>query len=353
MNETLNQIGRLFQLEGQPVAYQSVAGGRINATYRVEFHQTDGRVRRYIFQRINTEVFPDPATVMRNIAQVTDHIRTHSPQERTLCFHHTASGEGFVRTADGACWRVMDDIDSAPLFAADSVELAAAVGSAFGRFQYLLADFDATRLSETIAAFHDTPKRIRTLFVHADEDPLGRAGNIGQELAYIRAVSEKASALCVRYAQGGIPCRVTHNDTKAANVLFERDTRTPVVIDLDTVMAGMAVYDFGDGARSVAQTDGRMDSVKFCAYTKGFLSGAAGCLTREETGAFVLGTFSVTVELAVRYLDDYLTGDYYFAPHSSTHNLARARSLITLAQDIAEQEAALTQIVHAAEMACL
>lgn len=348
MNETLYQIGRLFQLNGQPVSYESVAGGRINATYRVEFCQTDGRVQTYIFQKINTEVFSDPAAVMRNIERVTAHIRARYPQEKTLRFHHTADGRHLVTDSDGVCWRVMDYIDSASFFASDSIELAAAVGAAFGRFQRMLSDFDAALLCETLPAFHDTPKRIQTLFAHADEDLLGRTGKIGPELGYIRSVSEKASLLCVKYAQGGLPCRVTHNDTKAANVLFERKTGMPVVIDLDTVMAGMVMYDFGDGVRSVAQTDGRIDCAKFRAYTEGFLAGAAGCLTYEETDAFVLGAFSVTVELAVRYLDDYLTGDRYFAPHSSAHNLERARSLIALAMDIAEQEAALTAIVRAA-----
>lgn len=345
MYEKLSEIGRLFGISGQLVSFDAPIGGKINGTYRVVYQNNDG-VRQYIIQSINTSVFTRPEEMMRNIERVTAHIRARYPQEKTLRFHHTADGRHLVTDSDGVCWRVMDYIEHESGASTDHPEAISAVGAAFGRFQRMLSDFDADALYETIPHFHDTERRLDTLFCHIQEDSCNRVRSVQQEIAYITSVRDTAGALSRQYRRGAFPRRVTHNDTKAANLLFERGTGKPVVIDLDTVMAGMAVYDFGDGIRSLARAaDGTVDMEKFRAFSIGYLGETGDFLTQNELDSLVSGVFSVTVELAVRYLDDYLTGDCYFAPHDPVQNLSRFRDLIFFAQDISRRKGELTEIV--------
>ncbi|MBR4201875.1 MAG: aminoglycoside phosphotransferase family protein [Oscillospiraceae bacterium] len=356
MLDTIKKIGETFRLPGEPDSYDVITNGNINATYRVTYRNPDGSRKNYIFQRINTTVFSNPVQIMQNIDLVTTHIRTKYPNERTLHFHHTAEGKNYISAGENAFWRVMNWVDSITFDTCDDLSVIEATGAAFGRFQNQLSDFDGAKLFETIPDFHNTKKRLDTLFAHVAEDPCGRVSTVQDEIAYIESVREKAGALSVRYANGEFPVRVTHNDTKSNNVLFDRETKMPiVVIDLDTVMPGMAMYDFGDAVRFIANTAAEdepdlqrvsFDTAKFRAFCKGFIGEVVSGLTQPEIDSLVLASFSITIELASRFLDDYITGDKYFKVNYPEHNLVRTRCQLALAKDILRKQDALEQIVR-------
>jgi Ser/Thr protein kinase RdoA (MazF antagonist) len=245
---------------------------------------------------------------------------------------------------DGGFWRVMNYIDSVTANLCDNLDVIRNTGRAFGDFQMQLVDFDGKKLVETIPDFHNTEKRLQTLFSNASADSLDRVKDAKDELEYITSVYDKACSLCRRYYRGDFPIRVTHNDTKSNNVLFDKDTFEPIVIiDLDTVMPGMAMYDFGDAVRFIANTANEdesnlskvsFDTVKFRAFCEGYISQVKNALTKDELDCLVLGAFSITIELASRFLDDYLTGDSYFKIDYPNHNLIRAKCQLHLAKDI-------------------
>ncbi|HBE15872.1 MAG TPA: mucin desulfatase [Ruminococcaceae bacterium] len=356
MQETIAKIGAEFRLPGTLQSFDTITNGNINATFRVTYRNDDGSTKSYIFQRVNTAVFSDPVKIMQNIDLVTSHIRAKCPGETALHFHHTKDGKNYVFTDNNAFWRVMNHVDSITFDTCDDLSVIEATGAAFGRFQNQLADFDGSQLYETIPDFHNTKKRLDTLFSHVAEDPCGRAAEAQAEIAFIESVREEAGALSVQYANGAFPVRVTHNDTKSNNVLFDRETKRPiVVIDLDTVMPGMAMYDFGDAVRFIANTAAEdepelsrvsFDTEKFRAFCKGFIGEVARGLTQPELDSLVLAAFSITVELASRFLDDYLTGDKYFKINYPAHNLVRTRCQLALAKDILAKREALEQIVR-------
>ncbi|MCQ2417399.1 MAG: aminoglycoside phosphotransferase family protein [Oscillospiraceae bacterium] len=355
MQETIQKIGKAFRLPGEMSAYTTITNGNINTTYRVTYRNEDGSEKSYIFQRINTVVFHNPIQIMQNIDLVTTHIRSKCPNERTLHFHHTSEGKNYLFTDDDAFWRVMNWVDSITFDTCTDLAVIEATGAAFGKFQNQLSDFDGSKLFETIPDFHNTKKRLDTLFAHVAEDPCQRVADVKAEIDYLASVRELAGSLSVRYAEGAFPVRVTHNDTKSNNVLFDKETKMPiVVIDLDTVMPGMAMYDFGDAVRFIANTAAEdeadlslvsFDTEKFAAFCKGFLGEVGRSLTQAEIDSLVLASFSITIELASRFLDDYITGDKYFKVLYPEHNLVRTRCQLTLAKDIAAKQAQLEEIV--------
>ncbi len=356
MHDIIKKIGEAFRLPGTLDSYETITNGNINATYRVTYRNDDGSLKPYIFQRVNTAVFKNPVQIMQNIDLVTTHIRKKYPNERTLHFHHTADGRNYFFAEENAFWRVMNCVDSITFDTCDDLSVIEATGKAFGHFQNQLADFDGAQLFETIPDFHNTAKRLDTLFAHIAEDPCGRVQSVLDEIEYIASVRWQAGLLSQRYTKGAFPVRVTHNDTKSNNVLFDRETRMPIlVIDLDTVMPGMAMYDFGDAVRFIASTaaedesdTGRVffDTAKFRAFCKGFIGEVANGLTQPEIDSLVTAAFSVTVELASRFLDDYITGDQYFRISYPQHNLVRTRCQLTLAKDIMRKRAELEWIVR-------
>ena len=356
MLETIKNIGKQFRLRGEVETVETITNGNINATYCVTYQQPDGKEKSYIFQRINTTVFANPVQIMQNIDLVTSHISAKSPDAVNLHFHHTADGKNYVFANENEFWRVMNHVDSITFNTCDDPAVIEATGKAFGHFQNQLADFDGARLFETIPDFHNTKKRLDTLFSHIEEDPCGRVAEVQPEIAYLTSVRKQAAELSVRFAEGKLPVRVTHNDTKSNNVLFDRKTKMPlVVIDLDTVMPGMAMYDFGDAVRFIANTAAEdepdlakvsFDTEKFRAFCKGFLGEVRNSLTAEEINALVLASFSITIELASRFLDDYLTGDKYFKTNYPEHNLVRTRCQLALAKDIMNKKDTLEQIVR-------
>lgn len=356
MFEKIKEIGTAFRLTGELDSYDVITNGNINATYRVTYRRDDGSAKSYIFQRINTVVFSNPVQIMHNIDLVTTHIREKYPDDVSLHFHHTADGKNYLFDDENAFWRVMNWVDSVTFDTCEDLSVIAATGAAFGRFQNQLSDFDGAQLYETIPDFHNTKKRLDTLFSHVAEDPCGRVEGVREEIAYLASVREQTGALSVRYANGEFPVRVTHNDTKSNNVLFDRETKMPiVVIDLDTVMPGMAMYDFGDAVRFIANTAAEdepdtarvsLDTEKFRAFCRGFIGEVVSGLTQAEIDSLVLAAFSITVELASRFLDDYITGDTYFKINYPEHNLVRTRCQLALAKDIARKRDALEEIVR-------
>ncbi|MBR3805810.1 MAG: aminoglycoside phosphotransferase family protein [Clostridia bacterium] len=356
MTEILKYVGKQFRLAGELESYESIKNGNINVTYKVSYRRADGSLKSYIFQKINTRVFKKPADIMRNIDLVTTHIRKKYTEIPTLHFHHTTSGENYLYDGDGSFWRVMNYIDSITFNSCDDLEVVRNTGLAFGRFQMQLADFDGSQLYETIPNFHNTRMRIDALLENAEKDPVGRVSEVREDLEYIASVREKAIELSEKFYNGTIPVRVTHNDTKCNNVLFDRVTKLPIIIiDLDTVMPGMSMYDFGDAARFIANTgvedEEDLNKVSFSieafrALAEGYIGELAGHVTDEEILSLPLATFSITVELASRFLDDYITGDTYFKTLYPKHNLVRTRCQLRLAQSIMEQYDDLCRIVN-------
>lgn len=355
MYNTLKKIGEKFRLCGALYSYELITMGNINSTYKVTYTNEDEALKSYLFQKVNTNVFKSPVEIMENIDRVTEYIRKKFPEQTTLHYHHTDDGLNYYVCDDDSFWRVVNYVDSVTFDSSEDLRVIEATGKAFGQFQMQLKDFDGSVLHETIPDFHNTEKRLDTLFKHAGEDPLGRVNEVKSELSYISSVREKASELSIRFARGEIPKRVTHNDTKCNNVLFDRVTKEPVVvIDLDTIMPGMSMYDFADSVRFIANTAMEdepdlsrvfFDTSKFRAYANGFIGETKSVLLPIETENLVKATFSVTIELASRFMDDYITGDKYFRCAYPKHNLVRARCQLQLAKDIERKWDELSWII--------
>lgn len=346
LERKLKCIGDIFRLEGNLYSVSVLTSGNVNSTYKIGYRRADGTVKSYITQRINPYVFRFPEEVMRNIELVTSHIRNKlDPQQVALHFHHTADRKNYyIDEEDGSFWRLYTFIPAASYNTCDNLEVLRNAGEAFGRFQMQLSDFDASLLFETIPDFHNTPKRLATFFAHVEEDPCGRAREIASEFEKLRAYSDMASELYGQYAAGLLPLRVTHNDTKINNVLFDLQTKRPLtVIDLDTVMPGLAMYDFGDAVRFAASTAAEdeadlsvvaFDLNKYRAFAEGFIAPTRHSLTARELDCMALGAITITAELASRFLDDYLLGDKYFKVNYEGHNLVRARCQLHLLDDM-------------------
>ncbi len=351
VREKLQFICKAFRLKGDVIIYRRIPNGHINEAYYAALY--DGKeVRQFLVQKVNWFVFKDPITMMHNIDLITQHIMSKErtlERRRRLHFHHTAEGNNYLILGDGEereFWRVYNFVENSVCFETSegNPEVLRESGVAFGKFMRQLQDFDASQLVESIPHFHDTVFRMNTFFDIVDEDPAGRVEKVEEEIAFIRANREFAGTLCRQIEAGELPMRVTHNDTKTNNVLFDRDTMDPlVVIDLDTCMPGLACYDFGDTIRFAACTGEedekdtekmKLDLSLFRAYTEGYLSQTADILTEKEIESLATGAAVITLELASRFLGDYLTGDKYFRIDYPEHNLVRARAQLALYKDM-------------------
>ena len=340
MNEHELAILRQFCLDAEPASCTPYGCGHINRTYLVA---TAGG-RCYILQKINHHTFRDVAGLMENIELVTEHLRRKSPDPRSvLTLIRTKDGKSYLEADDGY-WRVFRFVEDSiclqqPESDADFYE--SAVG--FGTFQQLLSDFPAEKLHETIPNFHNTPDRYRAFHETLTRDPMHRAAQVQPEIEFALARQAEMAALQNALDAGELPLRVTHNDTKLNNVLFDAKTRRALcIIDLDTVMPGSALYDYGDSIRFGAATapEDEPDLSKmginlelFRVYTEGYLT-ACRSLTEKETELLPLGAKIITLELAVRFLTDYLDGDRYFKTAYPEHNLVRTRAQLKLVADM-------------------
>lgn len=351
MLEKFSEIGKLFKLKGHITDYVQLTDGNINKTFRV-FYVNNGKKKSYIFQQVNIYVFKDPIGVMKNIDYVTTYIREEFPDQLSLHYHHTIYGDNYI-IYNGEFWRIMSDFDSITLNICESYREIRHIGEAFGEFQRKLVNFDVSCLVESIKDFHNTKARIDKLLSDAGDTKM-------PELDYIRSVQEKASKISVMYSEGKLPSRPCHNDTKANNVLLHKITHRPlVIIDLDTLMPGTGLYDFADGARFICSTANEdekdlskveIDLKKFKSFSNGFISKISDVWEPSEIENIVLSLFSVTIELASRFLDDYLLGNVYFKINYPEHNLVRARCQIKLAQSIESNwpklQAIIDKITH-------
>jgi len=315
----------------------------------------DGKAKSYVVQSVNTYVFKEPIKVMDNIDKVTEYIHAKAPERTTLHFHHTEDRANYVFD-DNGFWRLFNYIPSCTYNVCDDLEVVRNAGKAFGDFQMLLSDFDAAQLNVTIADFHNTRKRYEKLIADAEMDPCGKVAEVRPELDWLLSVQDKACALTDMHARGELPLRVTHNDTKINNVLFDRESSDAiVVIDLDTVMPGLVGHDFGDAIRFAAnfveedspqaeRAGVNMDI--FRAFAEGFLKPTAATLTQNEIDTLALSSFVLACELATRFLDDYILGSPYFKTNYPEHNLVRTRCQIALARDMLNRLDEMEQIVQ-------
>ena len=357
MNEIF-EIAEQFDIPGRIVSVEECRAGHINSTYFITV--SDGT--KYVLQRINTAVFKDPDGLMDNIFAVTGHLRKKlagkglDPERGTLRFIPAKNGRKYCRTESGAfrVYRFIDRVVS--LQSAETPDTLRSVGVAFGGFAMMLADFDASTLSETIPHFHDTESRLKDLLDSVAADPIGRAKEVEKEIGFVLERKDYCSYIVSRLRSGELPLRVTHNDTKLNNILLDEKTLAPVcVIDLDTVMPGSVLYDFGDAVRFAASTDAedsddyenvRLDEDKFSALAKGFYEGFDGTISPAELSAFPLGALIITLETGMRFLKDYIDGDVYFRTAYPGHNLVRARNQFALVSDIQSKLARLSEAVE-------
>ena len=358
LEKKLTTVGQNFRLQGDLYSFTVLTDGNINSTYRMDYRLPDGKVKSYIAQQINSYVFRHPAEIMKNIDLVTTHIRAKTQEPNaSLHFHHTADGKNYyMDEADSSFWRLYTFIPAFSLRVSASLDIMKNAGEAFGEFQMQLSDFDASQLFETIPDFHNTKKRLDTFFVHVEEDPLGRAAGLCEEIGYLREMYPIACQLTELLENGEIPLRVTHNDTKINNVLFDPVThKSLTVIDLDTVMPGLAMHDFGDAVRFGASTAAEdeadlslvaFDLEKYRAFAEGFIGRTREALTKKELDTMALGALTITIELASRFLDDYLLGDKYFSVNYEGHNLVRARCQLHLAKDMQRKYQEMCAIVE-------
>lgn len=355
MQDKLREVCACFRIEGNLEQWEELKVGNINKTFKVTYARENGLKKTYIVQKVNTFVFKNPEEVMENIDRVTRHLRMEDPGSVALHYHHTRDGKNFIRDGE-AIWRLFNFVPSISYSNSRDEEVVRNAGYAFGAFQEKMSRFDASLLHETIPDFHNTQKRFEAMEKAVTENKAGRLGEVQEEVAYLRSVKAQACTLCRMQQEGALPLRVTHNDTKVNNVLFDpRDKKALVVIDLDTVMPGLAGNDFGDAIRSITNTAAEdekdlslvsCDLNLFRAFAEGFLAPTAKGFTQAETDTFALSSFALTVELALRFLTDYLQGDPYFYCAYEGHNLVRTRNQIALAKDMWNKMEDMNDIIH-------
>ena len=359
--EKLAYICSQFRIPGEILVYRWIPSGHINEAYYAAIY--DGKeIYQLLIQRVNTYVFRDPVGMMDNIDRITEHIRSQEramEKRRRLHFRHTAERKNYLVLKDGVAaderdvdfqdpsvefWRVYNFIEYSTSYetAGGNPDVLKMSGKAFGKFLRQLQDFDAYSLMESIPHFHDTRYRLDAFFRAVAEDPMGRAKDAAKEIETIRANRSFGCTLCEQIDRGELPIRVTHNDTKTNNILFDKDTLDPlVIIDLDTCMPGLACYDFGDTIRFAActaqedQPEGmELDLDLMRAYTEGYMSQVKDFLTEAEIASLPVGTAVITLELASRFLMDYLVGDKYFRIDYPEQNLRRAQAQLALFADM-------------------
>ncbi len=341
-----------FQTEGSPVECQAFGHGHINNTFCV----TTDTGAKYVLQRINKYVFKNPIRVMANTSSVTNYLRERVEDPRmTLHFIPAKDGRYFHKGCDGEFWRMYDFVGGFTLDMPESDEDFYQSALAFGRFQELLSDYPADTLYEIIPNFHNTIDRYVQFKESVESDLVGRAAEVREDIEFLLQREDRGGILQKMLTAGILPLRVTHNDTKLNNVLLDTATRKSLcVLDLDTVMPGLSLYDFGDSIRFGAATAAedepdtskmKLDLHLFEVYTKGFLE-AAPSLTDMEVTMLPLGAYIMTLELAVRFLKDYLDGDLYFSKIAyADHNLVRARSQMALVADMERKWTQMNLIV--------
>lgn len=362
-NKIKQDIASKFQLEGTLTESAPYGSGHINDTLRLTCELPQGGHKCYILQRMNDDIFKDPDGLMENIMNVTSFLRKKiaenggDPERETLNVIPTVDGKNYLVDENGDYWRTYKYIEDATSF--DTVEKPedfynSAVS--FGNFQKLLADYPAATLHETIPNFHNTVSRFADFKKAVEEDVCGRAKDVQKEIQFVLDREADTHIICDALEKGEIPLRVTHNDTKLNNIMIDNKTGKGIcVIDLDTVMPGSALYDYGDsirfGASTGAEDEKNLDLIScdlnlFEIYTKGYIEGCGGSLTEKEIRMMPMGAKLMTLECGMRFLADYLQGDVYFKIHREEHNLDRCRTQFKLVADMEAKWDTMMQIVE-------
>ncbi len=351
----LLDVSRQFQIYGDLLHAELSKIGHINETYIATYNQGGVQVR-YVHQKINTHVFKNPDAVMDNFVRVTSHQRrkltehgARDASRRSLTVIPTRNGRSYYRNGGGECWRTLVFVEGVRTF--EAVELPAQAfeaGKAFGEFQQLLVDLPGKRLAETIPHFHNTRKRFAALQKAIQEDHANRAKDAQPEIKFALRQEKIVDVILDGLAKRRLPERVTHNDTKFNNVMLDVVTgKAMCVVDLDTVMPGCALYDFGDMVRTTTSPtlEDEQDLAKvqmrmgmFKALARGYLETAGSFLTKNERALIAFAGKLITFTIGIRFLTDFLGGDTYFRVHRSQHNLDRARTQFRLVESIERQE---------------
>ena len=356
---SIENVVAAFTVEGKVVDYVPFGNGHINDTRLVTM---DNGVQ-YVLQRINKNVFKRPDLLMENYVGVTKFIRKKieamggDPLREVLNAIPTKDGKPFTIDEEGQYWRLLVYVTESMSY--DQVEKPEQFydsAVSFGDFQYMLRDYPAETLHETIVNFHNTPDRYRQLMEAIEGDAKGRLSEVTAEVEFAKARREFAYTLENAHKEGRLPLRVTHNDTKLNNILFDINTgKTLCVVDLDTIMPGYSVNDFGDsirfGATTALEDETDLSKVNFDIslyelYVKGFIEGAKGGLTEGELEMLPIGAIMMTFECGMRFLADYLNGDTYFRVHRPSHNLDRCRNQFKLVADMESQLDQMRAIVR-------
>lgn len=363
--QKIMDLMKKFNIEGEYMGHRTFTSGLINTTERV-IMDNNGEIKQYVLQKINKNVFKKPEEVMENISNVTKFIRRKLKAEgidasrKVMKFYKADDEKYYTIDENGDYWRLSKYVEKSVAYdTTDDLKVLEETGKAFGDFQCLLADYPVENLNIIIPHFHNTLDRFRQLEEAIANDKVGRAQYVQDEIESYLALKESATKLYKMQKEGILPLRVTHNDTKSNNVLFEIDKKTGEVsylcaIDLDTIMPGLACYDFGDAVRFAANTCAedeintakvKLDMDKYEALAKGFVATAGKSLTKEEQETLALGAITMTVECGSRFLADYLNGDTYFKTKYAEHNLVRARCQLALADDMIQNYSQMQEII--------
>ena len=359
MKSDFQAIVKQFKFEGDFVDIRPYGLGHINDTYLAAFKHNVS-TQRYILQKINDNVFRNPEELMRNIEAVTSHLSKKieslggDPRRETLTLIPTVDDNFLLHTDSGDYWRGYLFINNARTYEfVESMDHVYNAAKAFGNFQNLLSDYPSDQLIETIPDFHHTLKRFETFIAAVDKDQLNRAGSVNPETKFILQREKEAPILVDMLAHGELPERITHNDTKFNNVMIDDQTGVGVcVIDLDTVMPGLSLYDFGDAIRTLANPAAEdeidlslveLDLTTFDYYTRGYLEAVGDVLTPAEINHLPFSAILMTLECGIRFLTDYLEGDKYFKIHRENQNLDRCRTQFKLVE---EMEANIDQMAR-------
>ena len=360
--DRLGEALAAFDFGAPVVGAVRYGAGHINDTFCVHTQPADRPCCRFILQRISAAAFKRPDQLMENIVGVTEYLSRQlresggDPDRETLQVLSTRDGRPFFTDSDGGAWRVYPFVEGTVCCqTAETPELFAASGRAFGRFQRLLQGYSAGTLHETIPRFHDTEDRLAKLKAAIAADALGRAKDCQAEIAFAMARETDCSVALQALRDGKLPLRVTHNDTKLNNVLLDAQSGVGLcIIDLDTVMPGLSINDFGDsirfGANHSAEDERDLGKVNldvslFSVYAAAFLEGAGGSLTDQEVAYLPWGAKLMTLECGMRFLTDYLEGDHYFHTSREGQNLDRCRTQFKLVADMEAHWQELEEIV--------
>ena len=362
VEKQIREVCQKFGIVGEYRYFEVIDSGHINSTYKVYFFRNN-ELKDYIVQKVNTYVFQNPIAVMENISTVTEYIRAkikatgRTAKRNVLHYAKTEEGKYYVILEDKSFWRCCRYIDGSVSFTqTNDLKIIEESGKAFGAFLGYLTDYPVKDLHIVIPHFHNTVMRYHALKDAIDVNAAWRRDEVRDVIAGYEALKAVATKPYLMQCDDVLPLRVTHNDTKTSNVLFDEETREYLAaIDLDTVMPGLVAFDFGDAIRVAASTVDEdekdlskvaLDLEKYEAFTRGFVGTLGNMLTESEKGSLALGAIAMTTECGVRFLTDYLNGDKYFRIHYPDQNLARAKCHLTLAQDMVKKLEQMQEIVN-------